>query len=169
MNATAPSEAAPLLCLRAETAADLMTPSPVSVRADASLREAIALLIDRGYSAAPVIDEAGRPVGVLSRTDVLIHDRERVEHPVPLAEYYAAELLTDDESLGEGFQVERVDPTRVRDVMTPAVFAVGPDASPARVVREMLRLRVHRLFVVDNGGVLIGVISALDVLRGLQP
>src|SRR5215471_442148 len=139
-----------LASLRAQ---DLMSPNPVSLREDATIPEAIALMTDRGYSAAPVIDEAGRPVGVLSRTDVLIHDRERVEHPVPLAEYYAAELLTDDESLGEGFQVERVDPTRVRDVMTPAVFAVGPDASPARVVREMLRLKVHRLFVVDGDGV----------------
>jgi CBS domain-containing protein len=159
-----------MLCLRAETAADLMTPNPVSVRADASLREALAMLIDRGYSAAPVIDEAGRPVGVLSRTDVLIHDRECVEHLTPVVEYYEGELLTDDnEALGEGFQVERVDPTRVSDVMTPAVFAVGPEASPARVVHEMLRLRVHRLFVVDGDGVLVGVISALDVLRCLQP
>jgi CBS domain-containing protein len=170
MSPPATAEAAPLLCLRAETAAELMTPNPVSVREDASLREAIALLIDRGYSAAPVIDAAGRPVGVLSRTDVLIHDRERVEHPIPVAEYYAEEMLTaDHEALGEGFQVERVDPTPVRDVMTPAVFAVGPEASAARVVREMLALKVHRLFVVDRDGVLIGVISALDVLRCLQP
>jgi CBS domain-containing protein len=170
MSATAHPEAALLLCLGAETAADLMTPNPVSVRADASLREAVALLIDKGYSAAPVIDEAGRPVGVLSRTDVLIHDRECVEHPLPLAAYYTAELPTDDEQTrGEEFPVERVAPTRVRDVMTPTVFAVGPEASPARVVREMLCLRVHRLFVVDGDGVLVGVISALDVLRCLQP
>ena len=170
MSPTTRSEATPLLCLRAETAADLMTPNPVSLREDASLREALALLIDRGYSAAPVIDRAGRPVGVLSRTDVLIHDRECVAHPVPTAEYYGAELVTDDnEALGEGFQVECVDPTRVRDVMTPAVFAVGPEAPPARVVAEMLALRIHRLFVVDRDGVLVGVISALDVLRCLQP
>ena len=170
MSPPATAEAAPLLCLRAETAADLMTPNPVSIREDASLREAIALLIDRGYSAAPVIDRAGRPVGVLSRTDVLIHDRECVEHPLPTAEYYARELLTaGDEPLGEGFQVECVDPTRVRDVMTPAVFAVGPEATPARVISEMLALKVHRLFVVDSAGVLVGVISALDVLRCLRP
>jgi CBS-domain-containing membrane protein len=170
MSPTAIPASGPRLYLRAEKAADLMTPNPVSIREDASLREAIALLIDRGYSAAPVIDAAGHPVGVLSRTDILIHDRECVEHPVPLAEYYSEELVTDDkEPLGEGFQVECVDPTRVGDVMTPAVFAVGPEASPARVVREMLRLKVHRLFVVDGDGVLVGVISALDVLRYLQP
>jgi CBS domain-containing protein len=161
---------APPLSLRAETAADLMTPNPVSIREDASLREAIALLIDRGYSAAPVIDAAGRPVGVLSRTDILIHDRECVEHPLPVAEYYAEDLRTDDnEPLTDGFQVECVSPTQVCDVMTPAVFAVGPDASPASVVHEMLALKVHRLFVVGSDGVLVGVISALDVLRALHP
>jgi CBS domain-containing protein len=148
-----------------------MTPNPVSVREGATLREAIGLLIDRGYSAAPVIDEAGRPVGVLSRTDVLVHDREHVEHLTPMPEYYnRAELITDEnEALGEGFQVERVDPTQVRDLMTPAVFSVGPETPAARVVSDMLSLKVHRLFVVDSNGVLVGVISALDVLRCLQP
>src|SRR5262249_28883167 len=76
------------LYLAAETAADLMTPDPVSIRADATLREALALLIDRGFSAAPVIDAAGRPVGVLSRTDLLVHDRETVEYLTPVPEYY---------------------------------------------------------------------------------
>jgi len=162
---------APQFCLRAETAAELMTPDPVSIREDATLREAIALLIDRGYSAAPVIDAAGRPVGVLSRTDVLVHDREHVEHLAAVPEYYdRADLTTDEnEALGEGFQVECVDPTQVRDVMTPAVFAVGPETPAARVVGDMLSLRVHRLFVVDQAGVLVGVISALDVLRHLRP
>jgi CBS domain-containing protein len=160
-----------MLCLRAETAADLMTANPVSVREDASVKEAIALLIDRGYSAAPVIDDAGRPVGVLSRTDVIVHDREKVDYLEPLPEFYDRSELTAaaHEHLGEGFQVEKVDPTRVGDIMTPAVFSVAPDAPAARVVAEMLNLKVHRLFVVDANGVLVGVISALDVLRYLQP
>src|SRR4051794_12856213 len=107
MSPTA-TTAPPLLCLRADTAVDLMTPNPVSIREDATVREAIGLLIDRGYSAAPVIDNAGRPVGVLSRTDVLVHEREHVEHLAPTPEYYnRAELVTDEsETLGEGFQVE---------------------------------------------------------------
>ena len=50
------------LTLMAETAADLMTPNPVSIRADASLKEAVAFLVDKHISGVPVIDEAGRPV-----------------------------------------------------------------------------------------------------------
>jgi CBS-domain-containing membrane protein len=171
MNAAMFPETRPCLVLRADTAADLMTPNPVSVREDANVREALNLLIDKGFSAAPVIDRAGRPVGVLSNTDLLVHDRANVERLREAPEYFArADLKAPGgEALGRGFQVEKVDPTRVRDLMTPAVFSVAPDAPAAKVVNELLSLRVHRLFVVDENGVLVGVISTVDVLRHLQP
>jgi CBS domain-containing protein len=171
MKATLTLESPPRLALQAATAADLMTANPVSVREDATLREALALLIDKGYSAAPVIDAAGRPVGVLSRSDVLIHDRETTEHLRLEPEFYhKGELQTPEgESLSRGFQVEKVDRTRVRDLMTPAVFCVPPEATAAKVVADMVHLKVHRLFVVGDDGVLVGVISAMDVLRHLHP
>jgi CBS-domain-containing membrane protein len=157
----------PRLTLQARTAADLMTPNPVSISETASLREALALLTDRGIKAAPVIDEAGRPIGVLSGTDLLIHDRERGEHMRAAPEFYhRADLcLSNGEKLGEGFEVETVDGTLVNEVMTPAVFGVAPEAPAERVIEEMAAMKVHRLFVVDESGVLVGVISALDVLR----
>jgi CBS domain-containing protein len=165
------TEAAPGLTLRARTAAELMSPAPVSIRRDATVREATAMLTDRGYSAAPVIDAAGHPVGVVSRTDILVHDRESVEHVPPGPEFYTRrELATAaGEPLGRGFQVEKVDATLVEDIMTPAVFCVPPDTSPALVIKEMLGLKVHRLFVIDENGVLIGIISPLDILRHLAP
>ncbi|HYV37031.1 MAG TPA: CBS domain-containing protein [Gemmataceae bacterium] len=164
-------ETAPHLALQAETAAELMTANPVSVREDATLREAVNLLIDKGFSAAPVIDAAGRPVGVLSRSDLLIHDRETTEYLRKAPEYFHKEELhtSEGEMLGKGYQVEKVDRTCVRDLMTPAVFCVEPDATAARVVHDLLSLNVHRLFVVDNNGVLVGVISTFDVLRQLRP
>ena len=55
----------------------------------------------REHGAAPVINEVGRPVGVLSLADIVVHDRE------------------------SGFHVERPDLTRVRDMMTPAVFSIA--------------------------------------------
>jgi CBS domain-containing protein len=171
MKATLSLERPPVLSLQVATAADLMSANPVSVRESATLREALALLIDKGYSAAPVIDDAGRPVGVLSRSDLLIHDRETAEHLRAEPEFYhKGELHTPEgERLGRGFQVEKVDRTWVRDVMTPAVFSTAPDAPAAKVVAELLHLKVHRLFVVDDNGTLVGVISATDVLRHLQP
>jgi CBS domain-containing protein len=133
-----------------------MTPDPVSVSERAGVREALALLTGRGFSAAPVIDAAGRPVGVLSRTDLLVHQGETVWHP------------PERETIPYGFEVEVVDPARVRDVMTPVIFSVPPEMPAGMVVRRLLALKVHRLFVVDEEGVLVGVISAVDVLRHLE-
>jgi CBS domain-containing protein len=129
--------------LIAETAADLMTPNPISIRDIASVHEAITCLTDKAVTAVPVIDEAGRAVGVISRSDLLIHERERSE-------------------------IHEVDPTRVIDIMTPAVFCIRPEADVRVVVEQMLGYKVHRLFVVNEGGTLIGTISAHDILSNLE-
>jgi len=154
------------MILRAKTASELMTSNPLSLRDSATLHEAIAFLIDRGVSGAPVIDEAGRPVGVLTQTDVLIHDRETVDHVGP-PEYDSGAPLS--RAAWEDFQIEKVDTTTVADLMTPAVFSVALNAPATSVITELRELNVHRLFVVDENGVLVGVISALDVLRHLDP
>ena len=67
-----------------------------------------------------------------------------------------------------GFQVENVDPSQVRDIMTPVVLAVSLNDSARKVITQMVDKKVHRLFVVDGSDVLVGVISALDVLRKLD-
>ena len=141
------------LTLCADAAQDLMTPNPISVRDDATLRDLIVLLTDKGIAAAPVIDEAGHPVGVVSRADVITHERElAVREPEPGGDA--------GETAGE---------TLVRDIMTPVLFSVRPDTPAARVVEELVAMKVHRLFVIDEAGTLVGVISTFDVLQRLQP
>lgn len=134
----------PRLVLAADTAEELMVSNPISIEASLTVPEAIELMTSRGYSAAPVIDEAGRPVGVLTRSDLLIHRREdRIERDGGKAPL-------------------------VRDVMTPVIFTVTPHMVVRSVVEQMLSLKVHHLFVVDEDGILVGVISPLDILRHLQ-
>jgi predicted transcriptional regulator len=127
--------------LLAETARDLMTPGPVSIDSTASVAEAAAFLTARGFGAAVVIDAAGHPIGVVTKTDILVHDRER------------------GAAAGEK--------TRVRDIMTEGVFSVKEDTPARSVVGQMVALNVHHLFVVDPTGVVVGVIGTLDVLRKL--
>jgi CBS domain-containing protein len=152
------------------TAADLMTSNPVSIRGDASVGEATVLFSERGFSGAAVIDEGGRPIGVVSSTDLLIHDREKADCvSICISDYYGQELpeRVEKGGLRVGYQVVDVDRTTVSSIMTPVVFSVTPESSARKVVKELLALRVHRLFVVDRGGVLVGVISSLDVLKSL--
>jgi CBS domain-containing protein len=148
MTQSLSTESALRLTLRARTAAELMTGNPVSLREGATLTEAFAVLIDKAMHAAPVIDDAGHPIGVLSGTDILIHQREQLQ---------------------KGNQAgDAASAPRVRDLMTPAVFSVALDASAGRVVEEMVSLNVHQLFVVDESGALVGAITALGILRHLR-
>ncbi len=131
------------LILEAATAADLMSPSPKSVNKDATLADVAAVMTAKGFHAAPVIDEAGRPVGVLSLSDILIHQ-------------------------GETAAAEKT-PAKVGDVMTPAVFSVTPETPAHKVVEQLVQFNVHQLYVVDANDTLVGVVTAHDVLRRLHP
>jgi CBS domain-containing protein len=155
--------------LEADYAADLMSPNPLSLREHLLVKEAAAILTEKGFSAAPVINEAGHPVGVLSRADIVQYESERTELVTPVEKRELAPLrMRNGELLEENFQVERPDRTTVGEIMTPMVFTVPADAPVMDVVNELVNRQVHRLFVVDDDGVLVGVISAMDVLRLLR-
>jgi CBS-domain-containing membrane protein len=62
----------------------------------------------------------------------------------------------------------KADVVRVRDVMSPVVLKVSASDPVMTVVAEFLALKIHRLFVVDDAAKLVGVISALDVMRHLK-
>src|SRR5438477_13014141 len=110
MSATVKLPALPRLQLQAATAAELMTANPISLRADAGVREAIALMTDRGFTAAPVIDESGRAIGVVSVTDILIHNRE-YSRLLPIGDASAyADLQHHAGRLPEGMGIEIGDP-----------------------------------------------------------
>jgi predicted transcriptional regulator len=167
MNSSPSAKSTPRLALCAATAADLMAENPVSIGADVSLQEAATFLADKGFSAAPVIDEAGRPVGVLSTADIVVHDRKAIQEIPGNPEFYVGPDLSrpnvrQANSAASG-------PIRVRDIMTPAVFSVPPDMAARQVIEAMLAEKVHRLFVVGSDGVLIGTISTVDILQHLKP
>jgi acetoin utilization protein AcuB len=123
---------------------DVMRRNPRSIHRIATMAEAAEFLTNARVGAAPVIDDAGRPMGVVSRTDIVRH------------------LRTDG--------VLRPDFARntVSAIMNPRLFFVLPNTPIKSVINKMLRRKVHRLFVIDQHGVLVGVVSALDVLRGLK-
>jgi CBS domain-containing protein len=160
------------LRLHAALADDVMTANPVSIREELTVHEAVVFLTERRISAAPVINEAGRPVGVISEADILRHDREHADHL-----YWLPQKLVDRElTLGSGehldgrsFEVEVPDVTRVKDIMNPVIYAVRRDTPITEVVSQLCKRRIHRLFVVDEDGSLVGVITTLDLLSRLAP
>ena len=97
MNATVTR---PQVSLHAETAADLMVSNPLSIRDEASVLDAIVFFTEKGFNAAPVIDASGRPVGVVSRSDVLIHERTNAQWG-----HRANERFNFDDQMGESQSV----------------------------------------------------------------
>ncbi|MGF1583203.1 MAG: CBS domain-containing protein [Gemmataceae bacterium] len=157
------------MVLTAGTAREIMTPVVISLRDDATVQEALILFSEKSFSAAPVIDDSGRPIGVLSQSDIIIHDRSKGNTIPEIPEFFSrSQLRTPDGEPLLGFQVEQADWCQVSDIMTPAVFSVRVDASCVEVVEQLLELDVHRLFVVDHEDTLVGVISVMDILRHLQ-
>ncbi len=148
-------------CLFDLIASDLMSQPPISLRADTSIPEALEFFILRGFHAAPVSDSAGRPMGVVSVTDLLRHDLDRGSHPC----HEGKRIF--DKSFPEGFGVEEVDTARVEDIMTNAIFAISPQTNLPTIIKKMLDLDVHQLYVVDRDGLLAGVISTSDIMRVL--
>jgi len=163
---TAATASAVRVSFRGNTASELMTPAPICVRETDSLKEAIAILVDKGIHAVPVVDDTGEPVGVLSATDVV----PRHEHEAPAPSFYGQTGLTgrNRENLSHGFQVEETDRRQVGNLMSPVIYSVPADATPERVLSDLLGLRVHQLFVVDRQNALVGVVSALDLLRHMD-
>jgi CBS-domain-containing membrane protein len=167
MTKTTVPEVSCFLTLNAGFAADVMTANPLSICDQASVQEAVAFLLEKGISGAPVIDVAGRPVGVVTQTDLLVHEREKGKYPSPYHDAIDPGAAAS-KHLREKLAAAKVDHSLVRDVMTPIVFTVRQDTPVGKVIEDLLGLKVHRVFVVDDTGVLVGVVSALDVLRQLR-
>jgi CBS domain-containing protein len=129
-----------------------MTTSVVAVRQDASFKEMAAMLRSRRISAFPVIDDAGRVVGVVSEGDLLVKEAVNADGTSLLA---ALRHVRED---------DKVAGITAGDLMTAPAVTVGPDAPVEQAARLMYDRRVKRLPVVNTAGRLVGIISRVDVL-----
>ena len=141
-------------------ASDVMTRKIVSVRPDAAIAEAIRLMLDNRISGLPVIDAAGRLVGVLTEGDLLRRGETGTERQRPR---WLEILMGPGRLAGE---YVRTHGRRVSDIMTRNPVSVTPDTPLKEIVELMERHRIKRVPVLD-GEVPVGILSRADLLRGL--
>ncbi len=115
---------------------DIMTENPATSRPDTSLREVARLFVDHDCGAIPVIDDTGRPVGILTDRDVVVRSLAEGKNPMDL---------------------------RARDCMTPGTVTVTPDTSVGDLLDLMRDHQVRRIPVVDESGRCCGIVSQADV------
>jgi CBS domain-containing membrane protein len=145
------------------TAADLMSRDVAMVPRAMSLRAAAHMLSETHISGAPVVDDRGECVGVLSATDIM-HSVGYGERSVSRPEcsnpgcFHSAWQMGDAEAL----------PTdEVGSFMTGDPVTVPPGTSIADLARKMTDAHIHRIIVVDTQHRPIGVVSSTDILAAV--
>jgi CBS domain-containing protein len=142
-------------------AREIMTRRVFTVRPGDALEDAIAAMLEHGVSGMPVVDESGKPVGMLTEGDLLRRSElgtERARRPRWL------EFL-----IGPGKLAAEYTHTHGRavvDVMNDKLHCVAPDTPLQQVVDLMERQRIKRVPVVEDGK-LVGIISRANLLRAL--
>ncbi len=140
----------------------VMTPSVLSVTADVSIESATERMLSAEVSGLPVVDGDGAPIGMLTRLDLLRYAHEGGDGtaPAPVRRRLRGGVQED---LRGGYHEEPV--TTVADAMTPLAFTLDEESALGDAAALMACEGVHRLPVVDREGRLVGILSALDVVR----
>jgi CBS domain-containing protein len=147
-------------------ARDVMTADPVCVEPSTGIRELARTLEEHEISGAPVVDQQGRVVGVVSKTDLIRRCSEGSANVEPA---YLFEVLFEqageDEEDGPANQEVIPEPVIcVEDFMTEDPVMVSPEASAAMVAKLMFEGRIHRVIVADEAKFPLGIITSLDLL-----
>ncbi len=139
-------------------ASDIMVSAVKTVNADATIDQAIALMLEAGVSGLPVMDGEGRLVGVLSEGDLLHREEIGTARRKPR---WIEVLFGEDAGAYVASHARKV-----AEIMTTDVVTITPDATLAEVVGKMDARRVKRLPVV-LGSALVGIVTRSSVLRAL--
>jgi CBS domain-containing protein len=152
------------------TIKDIMQRDVLAVDADWPLDKLAGFLVDNSISGAPVTDEHGELVGVVSLTDIVrqnsITDKDTDTNNTHDVYLYELERHMSNEEL-RVFHAQYESPIQVREIMTPMIFKVSEDDSVRHVADTMLKGRIHRVFVTQ-GTKLTGIVTALDMLQVIR-
>jgi CBS domain-containing membrane protein len=150
----------PLLSL---TAADLMSEDVTAIPQHMSLQGAAHILAQFDISGAPVVDDEGRCIGVLSAHDFVVW-----------AEKGKRTARIDEAHGGAGvhcpwqvMEIQALPMDEVSCYMTPDPVTVAPSTSVAQLVRKMRDAHIHRVIVVNAEGRPVGIVSSTDVVAAV--
>lgn len=154
---------------------EIMTADVVTFAEDTPIEEATRVMLQRRISGAPVADNLGRPIGIVSKTDLLEawHENnkqaaaaqaELEQDATAAAVPTEAQQIAGEAGLGGKAAASGVV---VGDIMVPYLLA-AQDSSPISLAAALMAYEgVHRLLVLDEQHKMVGIVSTLDVLRWL--
>lgn len=132
---------------------EVMTTDVMTVGPDIGLKAAARLMIDRGISGLPVVDDAGKLVGIITEADFVKQEADRSHRRY-------RRLL--DALFGE--REHHLGGETVGDAMTRHPIVIDPETRVAEAAREMADRGIKRLPVVNDAGELAGIVSRADIM-----
>ncbi len=142
----------------------VMSPDPVCVEPATTIRQLARVFEENEISGAPVVDQEGHVVGVVSKSDLI---RACSEGTADIPPAYLFEVLSEQGDEEETSEVVPEPLVCVEDFMTEDPITVSPDLGVLDVARLMFERRVHRIIVVDDDRFPIGIITTMDVLGAI--
>ena len=140
---------------------DIMTTEIVAVRPEASVNDIARLMCEHNVSGVPVVDEAGKIVGVITELDMIVRNT-RLELPA-FIQILDGRIMLETPGHYEK-RLRHMLGTRAEDIMTREVVSIGPDAEVEDVATLMVKRRVNPVPIIEND-TLVGIVSRSDIIR----
>ena len=144
-------------------ARDIMTTEVITVSPQTTVLDLARLLAEHKINGAPVVDDNGRLVGVVTQSNLIDRVKKfELPHVVTIldAHFYLELPGTFKKNL------EKLVGNLVSDIMAAPPVTITADVQVDEIASIMARRKVHTLPVLD-GNKLIGIIGKIDIIRAL--
>jgi CBS domain-containing protein len=143
---------------------EIMTTGVITVAPDTTVGELADILAKNKISGAPVVDNGGRVLGMVSEADIILQDAD-LHFPYYIQFLESVIYLQSVHKFEERFR--KAFGSKVTEVMSDEVVTVPPDATVRDVATLMADRNVNRLPVTDQDGRLLGIVTRGDIVRAI--
>lgn len=145
-----------------KTVADIMTPQPITVKPETPLQEAIKTLVENHISGMPVVNEAGKLVGVISESDLMW--QETGVEPPPYIMFLDSVIYLQNPARYDK-EIHKALGQTVGEVMSDNPITIKPNQALREAAHLMHEKKIRRLPVIDEEGTVIGILTRGDIIR----
>ena len=145
-------------------ARDVMTTEVVSFAVHEPITEAMRTLVEKGIDAGPVLDDAGKVVGMLSTGDLMVQEAQL--HAPTVINILGGLIELPGSKKRFEHELEQAVAVDVEDAMSPDPVTCGPDDTVETVATLMHDNDISRVPVVEDGR-LVGIVARGDILRAI--
>ena len=140
-------------------ARDVMVSPVITIRKSATVREIAKTLLDKRISAVPVVDNAGKIVGIVTEGDLMRRAEAGTEHPYS----WWVHFLAGDATIAADYVKSHA--AKVEDVMTSDVLTATAETPLHEIASLFEEHRIKRVPIVDKVGNLVGIVSRANLIQ----